>query len=162
MFHKKFAVIGILLILVAIVAMIGIGVWLGSNIGGSSASKVGASPYSAVYLANGDMYFGLLSWFPKPHLSNVWLIQRTVDKNNQQQVGVAQFTKAFWAPMDEISLNPSQIVWWTRLQNSSQLVQAMENPSLLQQQQQAQQQTPADTGTTASKNSPSSQTPAGK
>lgn len=144
MFPKKFALTGILLIVVAVFIIIGIGVWLGSAISGGS-SKVTASPYSAVYLSNGDMYFGSLSWFPKPRLSNVWLIQRTVDQNNQQQVGVAQFNKAFWAPMDEINLNPKEIVWWTRLQSNSELVKAMDNPSLLQQQQA--QQPPAATST---------------
>ncbi len=134
MFPKKFALTGILLIVVAVFIIIGIGIWLGSAISGGS-SKVTASQYSAVYLSNGDMYFGSLSWFPKPRLSNVWLIQRTVDKDNQQQVGVAQFNKAFWAPMDEINLNPKEIVWWTRLQSNSELVKAMDNPSLLQQQQ---------------------------
>ena len=137
MFTKKFAIVGILLVVIAIFIIVGVSIWLGSVIsGGSTAGKTAASQYSAVYLTNGDMYFGLLSWFPKPHLSNVWLIQRTVDKNNQPQVGVAQFTKAFWAPMDEINLNPKEIVWWTRLQSDSQLAKAMDNPALLQQQQQ--------------------------
>jgi len=144
MFPKKFAIVGILLIVVAVIVMISVGVWLGSAISGGSA-KVTASPYSAVYLANGDMYFGVLSWFPKPRLSNVWLIQRTVDENNQPQVGVAQFNKAFWAPMDEINLNSKEIVWWTRLQSNSELVKAMDNPQVVQQQAGQQQLPPADT-----------------
>ncbi len=155
MFPKKFALTGILLIVVAVFIIIGIGIWLGSAISGGS-SKVTASQYSAVYLSNGDMYFGSLSWFPKPRLSNVWLIQRTVDKDNQQQVGVAQFNKAFWAPMDEINLNPKEIVWWPRLQSNSELLQAMDNPSLLQQQQA--QQPPAATNAPKS----SGQEPAAK
>ncbi len=145
MFPKKFAVIGILLVVVAVFIMVAIGVWLGSIIGGGS-NKVTASPYSAVYLSNGDMYFGVLSWFPKPRLTNVWLIQRTVDKDNQQQVGVAQFNKAFWGPMDELSLNSKEIVWWVRLRSDSQLAQAMKNPPV-DQQQQAQQQLPPQAAT---------------
>ncbi len=138
MFPKKFVVAGISLVVVAVVIMISVGVWLGSVIGGGS-NKVVASPYSAVYLSNGDMYFGVLSWFPRPRLSNVWLLQRQVDKDNQPQISVGQFTKAFWAPMDELSLNPKEIVWWVRLRNDSQLAQAMKNPPVDQQQQQQQQ-----------------------
>ncbi len=154
MFAKKSVVIGIsLIVVVAIVAMIGVGIWLGSTISGSSASKAVASPYSVVYLSNGDMYFGALSWFPKPHLSNVWLLQRTVDKDNQPQVSVAQFNKAFWAPMDELNLNPREIVWWSRLRTDSQLVKAMDNPPTAQQQQQQQQQLPPQAATSTPRNS---------
>ncbi|MDO8664133.1 MAG: hypothetical protein Q7K44_01065 [Candidatus Liptonbacteria bacterium] len=143
MFPKKFVVAGILLVVVAVVIMISVGVWLGSAISGGSSSKAVASPYSAVYLSNGDMYFGVLSWFPKPRLSNVWLLQRQVDKDNQPQISVGQFTKAFWAPMDELSLNPKEIIWWVRLRSDSQLAKAMNNPPADQQQQQPPAETSA-------------------
>jgi len=140
MFPKKFAIVGILLVVVAVVAMVTLGIWLGSEISGGS-NKAAASPYSGVYLSNGDMYFGVLSWFPKPRLSNVWVVQKQTDQNNQPQFNVAQFTKAFWAPMDEIYLNPKEIVWWSRLRSDSQLAKVMGNPSIAQQQQEV--QTPA-------------------
>ncbi len=132
---KKFKLIGILLLVAAVFLLAAFGVWLGSAFSGGW-NRNAYSPYSAVYLSNGDMYFGALSWFPKPRLSNVWLLQRQVDGNNQPQFSVAEFTKAFWAPVDEIYLNPKQIVWWSRLRNDSQLALVMNNPSLLDQQQQ--------------------------
>ncbi len=129
--------IGLVLVVLAVLLAIAI---LGAALGSFSARK-DYSPYSAVYLSNGDMYFGVLSWMPKPHLSNVWLLQRQVDGNNQPQFSVAQFTKAFWSPVDQIFLNPKQIVWWSRLRNDSQLVKAMSDPSLFQQEQQTAPQT---------------------
>lgn len=124
--------VGMFLVILAVVLAAGT---LAAGMENFSAAK-NYSRYSAVYLSSGDMYFGVLSWAPKPHLSNVWLIQRQVDQSNQTQLSVAQFTKAFWSPVDEIYFNPKQIVWWSRLRNDSQMVMAMNNPALLQQQQQ--------------------------
>lgn len=134
MMPKKLLIIGITLVVVAVLVLIALGIWLGSAISGGS-NKIAVSPYSAVYLSNGDMYFGILSWFPKPHLSKVWILQRQADQNNQSQLSVAEFTKAFWGPVDEIYLNSKQIVWWSRLRSDSQFVRAINNPSLVEQQQ---------------------------
>ena len=136
---------GIVLVLVAVITVAFLGAWLGSFLTGGGFVK-NASAYSAVYLSNGDMYFGVLSWFPKPHLSKVWLLQRQLDQNNQPQTNVAEFSKAFWAPVDDLYLNSKQIIWWSRLRSDSALAGAMNNPSLLMQtQQQTQQPVPTDT-----------------
>src|SRR3989344_724053 len=132
---KKILIIGVTLVVIAVLVLIALGIWLGSVISGGS-NKAVASPYSAVYLSNGDMYFGVLSWVPNPHLSNVWVLQKQTDQNNQQQLGIIKFDKAFWSPVDEIELNSKQIVWWSRLRNDSQLVRAINNPALVEQQQQ--------------------------
>ena len=92
----------------------------------------GPSPYSAVYLTSGDVYFGKLSWFPSPHMTDVWYLNRTTGPNGQTQISVAPFKGVFWGPMDEINLDPKQILFWTRLSNGSQLVKGLENPSSLQ------------------------------
>ena len=79
--------------IIIILILVGVGVWLGVSLG--RATRGGASPYSAVYLTTGDVYFGKLSWFPKVRLTNVWLLQRNVDSRNQPQLGLAPFTSAF-------------------------------------------------------------------
>ncbi len=129
---RKTIITGVVLLVVAVVVLVALGVWLGSVLRGGGTA--GPSPYSAVLLSNGDMYFGKLSWFPAPRLTNVWVLQRTVDQNNQQQLGVGQFNKAFWGPMDELNLNSKEIVWWSRIRSDSQLAKAIENPSSVQQQ----------------------------
>lgn len=130
---KKFLFIGIALITVAVFVLIALGIWLGSFIGGSSGT--GPSPYSAVLLSSGDVYFGKLSWFPSPRLSKVWVMQKQIDQNNQQQLSVVQFEKSFWGPLDELYLNWKEVLWWARLRGDSQLVKAIENPSAIEQQQ---------------------------
>ena len=92
----------------------------------------GASAYSAVYLTTGDVYFGKLSWFPHPHMTNVWLLQRGVDAQNQPQLGASPFKNAVWGPMDEVTFSEKQIVFWTRLRSDSQVAKGFENPQSLQ------------------------------
>ncbi|MEK9180578.1 MAG: hypothetical protein AAB897_04170 [Patescibacteria group bacterium] len=129
MFPKKLFII----LLVIIIAIVAVGVWLGFKFFGTP-DPAGPSPYSAVYLVSGDIYFGKLSWFPRPLLRDVWFLQRGVDPQTQQpQFGLNKFTTAFWGPVDEMRLNPDQILFSTRLRNDSQVAQAFANPQVQEQ-----------------------------
>lgn len=126
-------------LIVVVVVLIMVGVWVAVQITKPDSEK--ASAYSAVYMTSGDVYFGKMHWFPWPHLSNVWLIQRSVDQQNQQQLGLTPFTNAFWGPTNEVYLNPHQIVFWASVRKDSQLAKGLDNPQSLQPaQQQAPQQ----------------------
>ena len=132
----------IVLFIVAVVVVIVLAVWAGIMIAGNfmgAKSTNTVSPYSAVYLSSGDIYFGKLSWFPSPHLTDVWYLQRSQGQNNQVQVSVQPFTSVFWGPSNELDLNSKNIMFTTRLMNSSQVVQAIENPQAATAQQQGQQ-----------------------
>lgn len=120
--NKKFFTV------LVVALLVGVGVFLGLVVGRPSPQAL--SPYSAVYLTTGDIYFGKLSWFPKPRLTNVWFVQRTVDGQNQSRLGITPFTSAFWGPADALDLNPKQIVFSARLKAESDVVKAIENPSL--------------------------------
>jgi hypothetical protein len=121
----------ILIILVAII-FIGAGVWIGLIVSGntSSASGLSASPYSAVYLSTGDVYFGKLDWFPSPHLEDAWFLQRTTDANGNPTVAVYPFGQVAWGPTDIVYFNSQQIIFWTRLATDSNVVKIMENPTV--------------------------------
>jgi len=121
----------IILLVIIIVVVIVLAVWAGILIAGmqSGTSPDGSSPYSAVYLSTGDIYFGKLSWFPSPHMTNVWFLERGQDQNGQPQIAVAPMKSVSWGPSDEVNFNSQDIVFFTRLKNSSQIVAAMENPS---------------------------------
>jgi hypothetical protein len=123
---NKIIFFGILIVVVIVLA-----VWVGILIAGmqSGSNPDSASPYSAVYLSTGDIYFGKLSWFPSPHMTDVWLITRSQDQSGQAQTSLIPFKSVLWGPMDEISFNSQDIVFSTRLKNGSQIVSAMENPS---------------------------------
>ena len=127
-----------LLFIFSVLFLVGVGVWLGLRVSGTTRAQ-SVSPYSAVYLSTGDVYFGKLSWFPSPHLKDVWFLQRSVDANNQSQVNILPFTSAFWGPSDTVSLNPKQIIFWARLRSDSDVARLIANPSLLEQSPAAQE-----------------------
>lgn len=122
-------------LVVVVVLLVGLGVWLGVSVFNAQASPSGPSPYSAVYLTTGEIYYGKLSWFPSPRLTDVWFLQAGAQNaQGKSQLAITPFKSAFWGPVDEIYLNAKQIIFWTNLRNDSQLAQALANPSSLQQQ----------------------------
>lgn len=124
----------LVLLIIIVAAILAIGIWFGSWVLSlKNSNPVGPSKYSAVYMATGDIYFGELHWFPKPHLTNVWFLQKSVSADNQTSFGVAPFRSAFWGPADEIYLNPSQIIFFTNLRNDSQVVRVLDNSALVNQ-----------------------------
>lgn len=155
-----------LFFVVLVVVVVALGIWIGLAISGSGAMSSasnpdGPSPYSAVYLATGDIYFGKLSWFPSPHLTDVWYLTRSQDQSGQTQLGVAPFKSVSWGPVDEINLDTKQIVFWTALSNGSQMVQAIEGTASAPAGVQPQSGTsPTDTPPSAPSSSPSA--PSGK
>ena len=120
-----------ILIIVVIILAVWVGILIASNSNGTNPT--GPSPYSAVYLSTGDIYFGKLSWWPSPHMTDVWYLQRTQGQNGQTQVSIQPMTSVFWGPGNEIDLNSKNIIFSTRLMNNSQVVQVMENPTAGQQ-----------------------------
>ncbi len=117
MISKKLFFVLVLVVLV----LLGLSVWLGSLVFKTARpNPAGPSDYSAVYLMTGDIYYGKIHWFPRLHLTNVWVLQRPSEQNGQ--LGITRFAQAFWQPVDEVYLNSDQVVFWTRLRNDSQLL----------------------------------------
>jgi hypothetical protein len=91
--------------------------------------KVGfESPYWAVYMDTGDLYFGKLSWFPRFSLSDVYYLQRNPD-DQQNPLSLSKFTGAFWGPEDRIYLNEKNIVWKVKLKKDSPVANFIKNPT---------------------------------
>jgi len=117
-------------IVVVVIVFIGVGIFVGIRLaggGGSSASAL--SPYSAVYLSTGDIYFGVLSWSPSPHMEDAWFLQRGTDAKGNPTVGVYPFSNVAWGPSGTVYFNDKQIIFWTRLSSTSSVAQLMANPA---------------------------------
>ena len=116
-----------ILIIVIAVVLIALGVWVGKEISGKKGDEL--SPYSAVYLATGDIYFGKLSWFPWPKISNVWYLERRVNPSTQSpELNVLPLKSVVWGPVgNEISLNPKEVVFWTRLARNNRIAKAIDD-----------------------------------
>lgn len=152
----------ITLIVIVVVLLIGAGVWVGVAVMAGGAQQPALSPYSAVYLSTGDIYFGKLSWSPTPHMDDAWFLQRGTDAKGNPTVGVYPFSQVAWGPSDTVNFNSQQIVFWTRLNATSSIAQLIANPAAVTAQQEsaaaaaAAQQAPA-----ASAASPSATSSAG-
>jgi cytoskeletal protein RodZ len=140
--------------LVLIIILIAIGVWIGLAFFGSHSVDANApSPYTAVYMTSGDIYFGKLSSFPRLHMTDAWYLERTTDASGKTQVGVAPLTASFWGPVGDIYINGQNVLFYAPIKSGSQLVQAIENPTAATASdatanQQQQPQAPAVTTTT--------------
>lgn len=106
-----------------VVVLLGLGAFLGAKVIGAPS---GDSPYSAVYLTTGDVYFGTLKWFPKPRIERPLYLDR-----GSAQVALVSFRDVFWGPGDSIYLNPQEIVFSAPIRSDSPLVAILENPELL-------------------------------
>ncbi|MGB9681257.1 MAG: hypothetical protein ACPLXL_01810 [Minisyncoccia bacterium] len=136
--------------LIVLIALLGYLVYL-------NMKKLGEDRYYAVYLRTGDLYFGKISWFPKFSLNDVWLLQRSVDQNNQVSFSLVGFTEAVYMPVDRIDLNKDNVVWITQLDKDSPVIQEIKarriNKSPL-----PSSQVPVTTTSTSSNISPSEKT----
>lgn len=103
--------------------------------------KKSDSDYWAVYLSTGDIYIGKLSHFPRFHLSDVWFFQKTSDAQNP--LSLAKFTQAFWGPEDNLYLSEKQIIWKSKLAETSQVISYIKNSQAVKSQTGPQVQTQA-------------------
>lgn len=137
------AAVAVLLVAASVLVV----VWKGKE-------KMKSSEITAVYLSTGDIYFGKMDWFPWPRLKNVWYIQRGTTQAQEPQIGLAPFKDVFWSPMDEIYLNPKEIIFWTRVKGGTQLAEALSDPEAFRRAQ--------SSGTDQGFKGPTSQPPAGE
>jgi hypothetical protein len=123
--------LAVILIIVVVIIFVGAGVWIGMRfrVGGAAANGPSLSPYSAVYLSTGDVYFGTLEWSPSPHMEDAWFLQRGTNAEGNATVGVYPFSQVTWGPSDVVYFNSSQIIFWTRLSSTSSVAQLIANPS---------------------------------
>ncbi len=120
----------IIVSLVAIIIVVGFGVWVGAEIAGNrTVDPAAPSAYTVVYMMSGDIYFGKLHWFPKPYLTDALYVVKSTGQNGETQVGLSSFKSVSWSPVGEIYFNPSQVLFEAPIRNDSQIVSAIQNPA---------------------------------
>ncbi len=82
--------------------------------------------YWAVYLNTGDLYFGKLERFPTLALTDVWFLQRN-SSDSQTPLGLSRFREAFWGPEDKVYLNSENIIWKTKLDKDSRILDSIKS-----------------------------------
>lgn len=116
--------INFILLISVIILIVGIGgVLLWQQI-------VQTKPYYAVYLSTGELYFGMIDYFPQLALKNPYLLQRN-ENNTQTPYSIQKFSDAFWGPTEKMLLNKKNIIWKVKLKNDSQVLNYIKNPTAL-------------------------------
>lgn len=102
----------ILLILLAVLIVVSAGViyWQKADF---------EKPYYAIYMNDGNVYFGKISHFPRFVVTNVWFLQ---GGSGLSELTVSRFSESIWGPEDKMYVNPDNIIWKTKLKKDSQLL----------------------------------------
>src|ERR1700722_417057 len=125
--------------LLIILAVLAIAVWLMIMvIGNSSAmSSINTKEYQAVFLTNGQAYFGKVKAINSNYikLTNIYYLQasqsstaaQSADLNSSQptQLSLVKLGSEIHGPEDQMYVARPQVLFWENLKNSSKVVQAI-------------------------------------
>jgi hypothetical protein len=129
-------ILGILLIVVSVVVL----GWFANKAYGAvtADSAVKSAQYQAVFLTNGQVYFGKYSEINNQYvkLTDIYYlqVQQTVQpkdtsttSSSNQQVSLAKLGGELHGPEDVMFINRDQVLFWENLKNSGKVVQAILN-----------------------------------
>lgn len=133
-------VVGCVLIIILLAA------WLGLTVPGikPESSQINKNEYQAVFLTNGQVYFGKLGTLNSSYLvlTNIFYLQSNGSSNttsspqpktNNNLTLVKLGQSELHAPEDKMVINQSQVSFWENLKDSSKVVTAIKqynaNPS---------------------------------
>ncbi|HUC87058.1 MAG TPA: hypothetical protein VMR75_01880 [Candidatus Saccharimonadales bacterium] len=123
----------VLLIITSVVATAYLILRLNTDAGSQSAVK--SKQYQALFLTNGQVYFGHLTNVDKGYvlLTDIYYlqVQQTVQpsssssSSNNQQVSLAKLGNELHGPEDAMYVAHDQVLFWENLKNSGKVVQAI-------------------------------------
>jgi len=116
--HKIFLVISLILIALLVYLIV------------LTVRKSSEDEYTAVYLNTGDLYFGKVVQFPKFGLKDVWFLQTQTDQTGQVNFTLIKFTDAVYLPEDRLEINKDNVIWMTKLDKNSPVIQEIKNSRL--------------------------------
>ena len=97
---------------------------------------IDSSRYQAVFLTNGQVYFGKLSDNGSEliKLSNIWYLQvqqgqqTAADKlkDSQSQITLSKLGNELHGPDDTMSISKDQVLFWENLKNDSKVVKTIQ------------------------------------
>jgi len=121
---------------IVVVLLVVFGAWFAwSKMGGDTGVKSGQ--YQAVFLTNGQVYFGKVSNINGDYvkLSDIYYLQvqqsvqpddksKNSDKD-QSQVSLAKLGSELHGPEDSMNISRQQVLFWENLKNDGKVVQAI-------------------------------------
>ena len=138
---KFFGIVAILILVVAIV-FLGKGFFGGlignvDNSDNKNSTEIKGGDYSAVFLSNGQVYFGKLKSKNNSEfvLTDVYYLQLSGNdtlsetKINETTFSLIKLGNELHGPMDELFIITSQVLFYENLRDDSRVVQAIKNYS---------------------------------
>ena len=123
----------ILLIILSVCGIVGFGLKAAGAIMANSSVK--SNQFQAVFLANGQVYFGKLSHIDSGYVTMTNIFYLQVNNNNTQTSGqpststsnqLIKLGNELHGPEDAMYINRSQILFWENLKNSGKVVQTIQ------------------------------------
>jgi hypothetical protein len=131
---KKMVLVGAVVVVVLVLAVLGWWAW--GKMGGTEGSIMG-DRYQALFLTNGQVYFGKLSKVDDKYvkLNDIYYLQvqqqvqpdNNKSSNQQPQVSLAKLGSELHGPEDVMYVNRDQVLFWENLKNDGKVVQAIQN-----------------------------------
>ena len=157
-------IVGVLVLLAVIAAVyFGISKILGGN---GASGAVQKDHYQAVFLNNGQVYFGHIKGVNKSTLDlrNIYYLQtnnggNTQDSNADNNVSLVKLGCELHAPYDQMIINRDQVIFWENIQDSSQVVKAIDQYSKSNSKQNCSQQSQNSTQQAPATGSPETTNP---
>jgi len=122
------AVIAIIIILAGVYAIMRL-TRANSDLSKSSATAIEAMDWKAVFLSNGEIYFGIIQ---RQHdnqlvLNNVWYITRQTatdpTKDVQPKLSLVKLGNEVYAPENSMTINMQNVLYVEKLQKTSNVIQ---------------------------------------
>lgn len=130
-FASKLLVVVLMVAGLLVVSALAVGIWRSVN----NTGLIKTGQYQAVFLDNGQVYFGKLDRLNNPYveLTDIYYLQ--VDQQvqpdqsdqdaPQQQISLAKLGNELHGPEDKMFINPGKIVFWENLKTDGQVTQAI-------------------------------------
>lgn len=129
-------VLGALIVVVLVALLIGAVCWKGMAHKPVDENKnINTSEYQAVFLTNGQVYFGHLNDLNNKYVSmkDIYYLQVQQSQNLQQgtgtdassQVSLAKLGSELHGPEDQMHIASDQVLFWENLKNDSKVTQAI-------------------------------------
>lgn len=122
---------------ILVIILIFVGVFVCLNITKEDknfANDVKKSRYQAVFLTNGQVYFGKIKEQRKDaiKLEDIYYLQVQQDvqpakEESDQQLSLAKLGKELHGPEDVMIISSDQVLFWENLKNDSQVVKAIKD-----------------------------------
>jgi hypothetical protein len=134
---SKFSKPMMVVVAAVVVLLLVLGGWFAwSKMGGDAGVKGGQ--YQAVFLTNGQVYFGKVSDINSGYVkvSDIYYLQvqqsvqpddksKTSSSNDQSQVSLAKLGSELHGPEDTMYVSRQQVLFWENLKSDSKVVQAI-------------------------------------